>query len=171
MNSNNIILIGIGAAILAVGAYVIVQSSDRSAVTQPATAQTQSTNFNLSRSCAQDAATYFQNKWGATSVNVAAGDSLNYQDHYNTTLNKCLILVDWKFHVISTSNNSDLGFSDNRFLVDVEANATLGSMTFGLNPDGTINAADAAIDDCTVNGQKCTSIEGFVSLATPYLTN
>ena len=102
--------------------------------------------------CAKDSEAYFASEWSTVS-------GTTYIDHYNKTLNKCFIEV-----TIDTIGNSEM---KDISLTDVQEKTLVGSMNV-VYPVGQM---PQTFTNCKVNNQKCTSLDEFNKLVSPYMNN
>ena len=94
------------------------------------------------------------------------GNVQNYKNHYDVGTGGCYMLWSWQS---AAGNNVAIAYN----LYDVFSKSPKGSPAAGfpiiLGGVGTDHFGK--IYECYVEGQKCTSIEEFLSLAQPYLSN
>ena len=123
------------------------------------------TDYDLQSKCSRDAKTWFNENWGTGDKNTML---LNYSNHYNKTMNKCFIIVEYHY---SVGESSSLWTNDIT-LWDVYENVQYG--TFVQNHSVTYKPevkTEELLISCEVYGTKCKGIEDFNNLVRPYLNN
>jgi hypothetical protein len=112
--------------------------------------------YDLESKCAQEAQTYFSDHWRPGKLTAV----LNYTNHYNRSLNKCLILVREQ-SFMDENNEWYLGLT----LSDVHERDE-----FGLFVESH-HATSNSLTRCSVADTSCTSQQDFESRIKPYMTN
>jgi hypothetical protein len=124
-------------------------------------------DYDLQAKCSKDATAWFNSNW-APSNNDKTTMLLNFTNHYNKSLNKCFILVE--YHV-STQEKTTSWIGDIS-LYDVYENARYGdfSQNHALAYEPTFYS-DEQVFTCEVSNQKCKTIDEYNGLVRPYMNN
>lgn len=119
--------------------------------------------YDLQAKCAKDSKAWFNDNWQSDKDTLL----LNFTDHYNKSMNKCFIEVEYHYN-----SGADGSWSNLITLWDVYENVKYGN--FSLNTyiryKPKFESSEEVIT-CEVNGQKCKTIQEFGNLATQYMSN
>jgi hypothetical protein len=117
--------------------------------------------------CSKEARTWFNENMGSGDKNTIL---LTYTDHYNKQLNKCFILVDYRYHPSFLGGVNP--WVKDLTLWDVQENAKYGkfSETHVTNLKPTLKMEDNVLT-CEVYGKKCQTEDEFNKLVAPFLNS
>src|SRR5579871_4082876 len=104
--------------------------------------------------CGHDAAAWFKEHWNGDKDTIL----LDYRNHYYKAQNKCIILVEYHFHL----DGAD--WSNVMAPYDVYENVKLGHFSSRHKISKPKYDASETVDDCEVYGTKCETIEEFNNL-------
>lgn len=127
-------------------------------------------NFELQGRCAKDARDWFNGNYIATSREKDT-QFLDFTDHYNAKLNKCLIVVEYHYnsHLVGARGES---WTNDMTLFDVYENYK--AATFSENhyiywkPTPSTNQE---VTTCEVEGTNCKTLDEFDNLLRRYMTD
>ena len=122
-------------------------------------------DFDLQAKCAKDAKTWFSENFPPDKSTIL----LDYTDHYSKSINACFIEVEHHTND-NTFNPKANAWGNSISLWNVYENTQYGSFMESHFTDFKNPPHDEVIE-CTVTGQKCTSLDQFNSLASHYLSN
>jgi len=122
------------------------------------------TNYVLQAKCSKEAKTWFNENWARDKDT----DLLNFTNHYNRSLNKCFILVEYHYDGpgLGDSWTNDLSFWDVYENVKY-ANFHENHMIF-FKPNAR---TDDRVITCEQSDKKCKTVEEFDELVNPYMNN
>ncbi|MDD4901562.1 MAG: membrane lipoprotein lipid attachment site-containing protein [Patescibacteria group bacterium] len=133
-----------------------IQTSSRA--TPETNTQTKQSNLTLQAKCSKDAENFFNLHWRKS---IPTGMlALDYQNHYNKTLDKCFILIIFNFKT-DIGDGSPASYTNDKFLYDVYENVQYG----------TIDITDKILQKCEVSSKKCVSLDDFNNLSESYMNN
>jgi len=124
--------------------------------------QKQVNNINLQERCASNAKSFFNENWQSADSNDIL---LDYQNHYNTKLNECYVLINYNFWVVKSTGL----YSKNTFLYSVADRIKLAEMTIGNN--SVAGTQQEVLRVCDFSGKQCTSASDFQSMLIPFMNN
>lgn len=119
-------------------------------------------DYNLQEKCSKDAKNWFNENWQADKNTKL----LQFTNHYNKTLNECLILVERHYSVDKNAWTNDTT------LWNVYENDKYGS--FAANTTTYFKPefhTETEVITCELSDNKCKNIEEFSALVHPYLNN
>ncbi len=124
-----------------------------------------SLDYDLQGRCSHDAQEWF----GKNSSRDKNTILLNFENHYNPAMNKCFIVVE--NHVKNPLENAN-SWANDMFVYDVQENLEYGRFIARHNIFLTPQFSDEEkVDECTVNGKTCKSLDEFNQMIHPYLSN
>jgi hypothetical protein len=125
--------------------------------------QQMATSLDLQAKCGRDAKEFFERGFPPDRTTIM----LHHRNHYNSSLNKCFVLVENHYRQAGSKTGS---WYNNIALYDVYENSSYGKMSewHEIAPDYTDNLH---MFDCEVNGKKCTSTEEFSRAANLFMEN
>lgn len=105
---------------------------------------------------------WFNENWQADKTTIL----LNYTNHFNKSLNKCLIEVEYHYKLFGDS------WTNNMTVWDIYENVKYGSVsvmhTVDLKPQYQVSES---VSDCEVYGKTCKTVDEFNGLVGPYMSN
>jgi hypothetical protein len=122
-------------------------------------------DYDLQAKCSKDARAWFNENWASTKDAIL----LDFTNHYNKSLNKCFILVEYHY---SNSFAGTSGWTNNMSLWDVYENSKYA--TFAENHTTyfkpTVHTEQSVVI-CELLGKKCMNIGEFNDATLPYMSN
>ena len=119
-------------------------------------------DFEMQAKCAKDSRAWFNENWQSDKTTLL----LNYTNHYNASLNKCFIEVEYHYRLFGESWVNDMT------LWDVYDNEKYGAASvshmISLKPEFS---EKESVSGCEVYGKKCNTVEEFNGLVSPYMSN
>jgi hypothetical protein len=122
-------------------------------------------DLELQAKCSRDAEVWFDKHWSQNDKDTVL---LVQRNHYNKSLNKCFVFV--QYHYRTTGGNDS--WVNDMSLWNLYENVQLGTYTANHTHSRkpTYEVTDELIT-CVCEGQKCDSIENFNAMVNPYLDN
>ena len=120
-------------------------------------------DYDLQAKCSRDARGWFNENWSRDKDTSL----LNFSNHYNKSLNKCFILVE--YHYMVDANGS---WVNDISLWDVYENSRYGTFVerHSISFKPTVSTDDSVMT-CELATQKCKTAEEFNGLVRPYLND
>lgn len=115
-------------------------------------------DYDLQAKCSKDAKTWFNENWSRDKDT----ELLDFTNHYNKSMNKCFILVEYNY----TLGDGSARWVNDMTLWDVYENAKYAS--FDETHMMTARTDDRVIT-CELSDKKCKTGEEFNDLVRPYL--
>jgi hypothetical protein len=119
--------------------------------------------YDLQAKCSKDAKAWFNENWQTDKDTLL----LDFTNHYNKSMNKCFILVEYHYSV-----GKEGTWTNDMTIWDVYENVKYGN--FGLNTyvhyKPTFESTEEVIT-CQVGSAKCKTIQEFNGLAGQYMNN
>jgi hypothetical protein len=120
--------------------------------------------YDLAEKCSRSAKEWFKENWQSDQDTAL----LDYTNHYNKTMNKCFISVEYHYNF----SKNDPSWMNDISLWDVNENSKYGdfseehriSFTPGSEPTTTV-------ESCEVTGTKCKTLDEYNGLVESYLNN
>ena len=104
-------------------------------------------DLDLQEKCSSASLQYFKRNWSLNPKDSATTRILDYRNHYNRSLEKCFILVDWSYDIDKRVGS----WSSRVSLYDVFENRQYGEAWEGYGiPGHPVNKVA-----CEVDGEKC----------------
>jgi hypothetical protein len=126
------------------------------------TARSATADYDLQAKCSRDSKVFFNEGWRRDKDTIL----LDYSNHYNKSLNKCFISVEFHYSI-----KGIVSWGNDISLWDVYENSKYGSFFeshYQLNANSErINT----ITTCEVVDKKCKTIDEYRALIQPYLNN
>jgi hypothetical protein len=119
-------------------------------------------DYDLQAKCSRDAKGWFKENWTPDKATIL----LDFTNHYNKSLNKCFILVEYHY-----SEGSSGSWVNDMMLWDVYENSKYGNVNvnhFVSSKPGS--ETEDRIYGCEL-GKKCKTVEEFNELVRPYMNN
>jgi hypothetical protein len=120
-------------------------------------------DYDLQAKCSKDARAWFNENWSRDKDTIL----LDFTNHYNESMNKCFILVEYHY-----SYGRESSWANDMSLWDVYENAKYANISDHhityYTP--TIKTEENVVE-CQVSDKKCTSLGEFNNLTGPYLSN
>lgn len=118
-------------------------------------------NLDLQAKCAHDTSKWFSREWMPEPKGTVL---LNYTNHYNSSQNKCFAVVEYHFQtdVGSSAWANELG------LWNVYEHRKVAHF-MEEHPDVTAADRRTSVDDCSVDGKICNSMDEFQKLTYSYM--
>ncbi|HKW19508.1 MAG TPA: hypothetical protein VJO35_18505 [Terriglobales bacterium] len=116
-------------------------------------------DYNLSEKCSKDAKEWFNSNWGREANTIL----LTYTNHYNKKMNKCFVVVEDHYSM----GHSD--WTNHTALWDIYDNVERGVVSISH-----IMWVDKPVEQtmhCEIDGQKCSSLDGFSELSRSYMND
>jgi outer membrane murein-binding lipoprotein Lpp len=119
--------------------------------------------YDLQAKCAKDAAAWFRTNFPADKDTIL----LNQTNHYNRSMNKCFISVEYHF------STSSVSWSNAMSLWDVQENSQYAEYREGHWNSwvGDKLQSSDRLDECYASTTKCKSIQEFNSSVHPYMND
>jgi hypothetical protein len=118
-------------------------------------------DFDLQGKCAKDSRTWFNENWSRDKDTAL----LTYTNHYNKTKNKCFVFVEYHYNFGPSGS-----WINDMTLWNIYENEKYGdfsqSTTVFLKPK---YESTKSVASCEVYGKRCTTVEEFNNLVSPYL--
>jgi len=118
------------------------------------------TDYDLQAKCSRDAKTWFTENWSSDKDTIL----LDHTNHYNKSLNKCFVFVEYHYRSTSFSWTNDMS------LWDVYENSQYGTFIENHTDYGAPNfTAEVRVLTCKLASTTCKTPEEFNRLAHPYM--
>jgi hypothetical protein len=118
--------------------------------------------YDLQAKCSKDSKAWFNENWSSDKTTLL----LSYSNHYNKSMNKCFIEVEYHYTLQGSSWVNDMQ------LWDVYENIKYGDISVShLVSAAKPFSIEELVNLCEVYGKKCKTIDEFNSLVRPYLTD
>ena len=119
--------------------------------------------YDLQAKCSKDAKTWFKENWERDKDTLL----LDFTNHYNKSMNKCFILVEYHYSV-----GKDGAWTNDLTLWDVYENVKYGNFINNnyISYKPKVETTEEVIT-CELGSAKCKTIQEFNGLAGPYMNN
>jgi hypothetical protein len=119
-------------------------------------------DYDLQAKCSKDAKASFNENWSREKDTIL----LDYTNHYNKSMNKCFILIEYHFEVGNRGS-----WTSDMTLWDVHENAKYGEFSEGNTVYTKPDRTEKTVVTCEIDGKKCNAAEEFNDLVHPYMNN
>lgn len=127
-------------------------------------------NYDLQAKCGKDARAWFNQNWSRDKDTIL----LDFTNHYNKSLNKCFVLVEYHYNS-KFGGVGDSSWTNDMTLTDVYENSKYGTFTeshmTSYTPSPPKRDTRAEVITCQVLDQKCKTGDEFNGLLRPYMNN
>ena len=118
--------------------------------------------YDMQAKCAKDSRIWFNTNWQSDKTTIL----LTYTNHYNRSLNKCFITVEYHYKTVGQSWVNDM------MVWDIYENEKYGNVSvyhmIDLKPEFH---ASETVSGCEVYGKTCKTVDEFNSLVSSYMSN
>jgi hypothetical protein len=121
-------------------------------------------DYDFQAKCSKDARTWFNDNWSRDKDTVL----LNFTNHYNKAMNKCMILVEYHY----SNGYGDGSWTNHISLTDVYENVRYGDFAENhmIHFKPTYTEGDTVIT-CEMGRDKCKTIDEFNGFVNPYMNS
>jgi hypothetical protein len=119
-------------------------------------------DFDLQARCSKDARAWFNETWSRDKDTIV----LDFTNHYNKSLNKCFILIE--FHYVFGKEES---WVNDMTLWDVYENSKYGNFSETHEASVKRNYLNDRVSVCRLWEKKCKTLEEFNGLVRPYMND
>lgn len=134
-------------------------------------AQKRIVDLDTQAQCANAAKALFMSKWQADEETI----QLDYNNHYNKSLSKCFIRVDWDFHPIGWVGGIDANTTGDWFSItqiyDVYENSLYALLNEEHISTSDQDSSNVHLLHCFVAGQACKSDDEFTRGTRHYMVD
>lgn len=127
-------------------------------------------DLDMQRKCARDSKLWFDEQWGHGDKDILA---LDYQNHYNKSLNKCFAQVNYRSGTLPGGRHGQSVLIHKSLWNVHESDARLAEFRsrFISYYVKTESESEEKIVDCRVDEKTCKSEDAFDNLVHPYLND
>jgi quinol monooxygenase YgiN len=119
--------------------------------------------YDLQAKCAKDATAYFHEHWSHDKDTLY----LNFTNHYNKSMNKCFILVEYRY-----SHGREYSWANDLALWDIYENARYANFNaYHITHFEPTFRKEEKVANCELFDKKCTAIGEFDDFTRPYMRN
>jgi len=120
------------------------------------------TDYDLQAKCSRDARAWFKENWQSDKDTLL----LDYTNHYNKSLNKCFVVVEYHFSTPVSEWTNDMT------LWDVYENSKYGNVAESHSNSGKPDYKDEdVVGTCTLLDKTCKTVAEFSNLVRPHMSD
>jgi hypothetical protein len=126
--------------------------------------RSRATDFDLQSKCSKAANVWFAANYSSDKDTIL----LAPQNHYNRSLNRCFVFIEWHYHVPYQGRGS---WMNHMTIYDVNENVRYGSVAEMHLVDPKTFDVTKNVSTCEVGSKSCKSLEEFNSMIASYLSD